>query len=152
MSERRGKRKWGYKKYPQKVLYAMWGAVARCTNSKHPQWERYGGRGIQICSEWLANQVAFVEYLISLPGSDNPKLVLDRINNDGNYEPYSLRWITHKESMNNIRRGPRSPNHQFARCFKRLHDKGLTYVDIANLYCMGWQSVGASIRKTERRQ
>ena len=50
---------------------------------------------------WLVTPVLFMEYLLTLPGCDNEELVLDRIENDGHYEPGNLRFVTHKESAAN---------------------------------------------------
>lgn len=76
-------------------------AIQRCTNSKHHWYPRYGGRGICIFPEWLEDKFKFLEYLTTLPGWDNPKLLLDRKNNDGNYEPGNLRFVTAEDSVYN---------------------------------------------------
>lgn len=81
---------------------AKW-AIHRCTNPLYPQWKDYGGRGIKVYREWLDDPSKFVHYLASLPGVDNPDLYLDRINNDGNYEPGNLRFVTPLVSCHNRR-------------------------------------------------
>jgi len=78
-------------------------AIGRCTNSSNPGFRYYGGRGIKVCEEWLANPEAFIKYLLTLPGHDDESLVLDRENNDGNYEPGNLQFVTHRESVRNRR-------------------------------------------------
>jgi len=88
---------------PHKIkppLYSIWqGMKARCTNSNSPQWKDYGGRGISVCKEWKDSYAAFARDMGERPTG----CILDRINNDGNYEPSNCRWATHKESQRNRR-------------------------------------------------
>lgn len=76
-------------------------AIARCTNPNATYYNRYGGRGIKVCQEWLDNPVAFYDYLLTLHGWCDLNLVLDRVDNDGHYEPGNLRFTTRTESQNN---------------------------------------------------
>lgn len=77
--------------------------ISRCTNPANQAWEHYGKRGISVHEPWLANRVAFLAYLVTLPGWDTPKLELDRRDVNGNYEPDNLRFVTKKENMDNRR-------------------------------------------------
>lgn len=70
----------------------------RCLNPKHKQYKDYGGRGIQICERWLKLENFFKDM-----GERPSGLTLDRINNDGNYEPSNCKWATWKEQQNNRR-------------------------------------------------
>lgn len=80
-------------------LYKAWHAmIDRCTNSNNKSFSRYGGRGISVCNEWN-DYNAFAEWAIQNGYSE--KLSLDRINNDGNYEPNNCRWTTMKVQRNN---------------------------------------------------
>jgi hypothetical protein len=82
--------------------YGIWNAMRqRCTNPKSQKWEHYGARGIRVCDEWLKSFISFYEHIGPKPG---PEYSLDRINNDGNYEPGNVRWATIKEQANNQRR------------------------------------------------
>lgn len=73
----------------------------RCYNPKHPRYEIYGGRGIEVCDEWKNNFINFFEYIGKRPGNDYS---IDRINVDGNYEPGNVRWATSKQQANNRRK------------------------------------------------
>jgi hypothetical protein len=92
-------------KVRNKLRQAAWAAIDRCTNHDNPRYEDCGGRGIQSL---FADNVAFFEYLLTLPGHDDFSLVLDRIDNDGHYEPGNLQFVTPKESAGNRRKKTRS--------------------------------------------
>lgn len=65
----------------RKLMAAVYDAVYRCTDPEHPSFNGYGGRGIAVHPEWLANKAAFYEYLLNLEGHDDEKKSLDRIDN-----------------------------------------------------------------------
>ncbi len=73
--------------------YVIWSAMKdRCFNQKHKNFDRYGARGIVVCSEWRNDFPAFLAYVGSRP---TPAHTIDRFpNNDGNYEPGNVRWAT----------------------------------------------------------
>lgn len=81
-------------------VYQTWvGMIQRCTNQRGPGWKYYGGRGIKVCDRWLSS---FENFLADM-GEKPEGLSLDRINNDGNYEPSNCRWATRSEQQKNRR-------------------------------------------------
>lgn len=101
----------GHTKRDQKhPLYQIWsGMRQRCQNPNSPSYERYGGRGIKVCDEW-EDFVTFITDVGERPPNPEGWLSqrsywsLDRIDNDGNYEPGNVRWATPSEQRNNQRK------------------------------------------------
>jgi hypothetical protein len=94
----------GRSTHPQ---YDRWyNMVARCTNPTHPSYKNYGGRGIIVCGKWL-DPLTFFQYLGEELGDCPEGHSIDRIDNDGNYEPGNIRWASLSEQNSNQRRGPR---------------------------------------------
>lgn len=81
------------------ILAARSHALQRCYNPKNPSYLRYGPRGITVCTEWAEDVDAFVRWAIA--NGWKRGLSLDRIDNDGNYEPGNCRWATAKEQARN---------------------------------------------------
>jgi ribosomal protein L24E len=83
-------------------LYPIWSGIRRrCSNPKAQQYEDYGGRGIKMSIRWQGNNgvITFSKDVGKRPKGRS----LDRINNDGNYEPGNVRWATAKEQAANRR-------------------------------------------------
>ena len=89
----------GLTKHP---LYNKWKCMKwRCCNPKHTFFKDYGARGIQVCEQWLNDPKAFVEW--SLTNGWQKGLQIDRINNDGNYEPSNCRFVPNRTNSQNRR-------------------------------------------------
>lgn len=81
--------------------YKAWhGAKSRCTNPATANYADYGGRGIRMADEWLNDFQAFFDHLGPRP---SPAHSVDRIDNDGHYEPGNVRWATRSHQNNNQR-------------------------------------------------
>jgi len=86
-------------------IYNIWrGIKKRCYNKKHKSYNDYGGRGITMAPEWLDDIVAFYNHVGERPSSTHQ---IDRENNNGNYVPGNVRWVTPKVNSNNRRKSKR---------------------------------------------
>lgn len=82
-------------------IYNVWALIKqRCINRKHVFYKHYGGRGISVCEEWL-NFEPFQRWALENGYADD--LQIDRIDNDGNYEPSNCRFVTRADSVWNRR-------------------------------------------------
>lgn len=95
---------------PYKRVYNIYCDMKRrCYNKNTKHYVNYGGRGIKVCEEWINDFEKFLTW--SLENGYKDSLTIDRINNDGNYEPSNCRWTSQKEQSNNKR-----TNHKITIC------------------------------------
>jgi len=87
----------GGKESPE--LMAWHGMITRCTNPKSDSWKHYGGRGIKVCARWLR----FQNFIADMGLKPSRLHSLDRVNNNGDYEPSNCRWATTQQQSRNKR-------------------------------------------------
>ena len=118
--------------YDKRIYSIYHGMKDRCYNSNNPNFKNYGGRGIKICDEWKNEPKKFINWAYRNGynyKADRGECTIDRINNDGNYEPNNCRWISMKEQAKNKRKqGGRFPQKY------KIYDKELTLREIELIY------------------
>lgn len=93
----RGKTQRRYRSPEYNAWYHM---IARCENPSDSRFYRYGARGIKVCERWKGEK-GFLNFMNDMGARPGEKYSLDRINNDGNYEPSNCKWSTVVEQANN---------------------------------------------------
>lgn len=125
-------------------IYSM--MKQRCYNSKMPNFKYYGARGITVCDEWRNSSQSFYKWAIS--NGYKEELTLDRIDNNGNYEPSNCRWVTVKEQgnhrSNNIILSFNGENHTIPEWSEII---GIKQYVIRNRLIRGWSIENALTRK-----
>ncbi len=90
----------GYGQRKEARLYRIWGLMKnRCRDPKNNRYYCYGARGISVCSQWSGDFLAFQTWALANGYAEH--LTIDRIDNDGNYEPSNCRWLSMPEQMKN---------------------------------------------------
>lgn len=115
--------------------YRTWFAIKkRCYDQSCTRYPRYGGRGITVCDRWLESFEHFLSDMGPRPSANHS---IDRINNNGNYEPKNCRWATNKEQSNNTSR-----NHKVT-----INGTTKTITQWADAHGLHWSVVMSRVRK-----
>lgn len=125
--------------------YRVWASmVQRCTNPARRSYDRYGGRGIRVCVAWVAS---FETFLRDVGPRPSLKHTLDRIDNNGHYEPGNVRWATSQQQRDNASnthviafRGETRTRAEWARHL------GIPYFTLRNRLDSGWSIEDALTR------
>lgn len=85
--------------------YKCWQHIKeRCYTITCKYYKNYGGRGVNVCDRWLDKENGFINFLADMGKKPFKHYSLDRINNNGNYEPLNCRWTSSKVQNNNTRK------------------------------------------------
>lgn len=120
--------------YGTPEYHAWQQAKQRCLNPKDANYARYGGRGITMHAGWVHDFPAFLAYIGQKPSA---KHQLDRIDNDGNYEPGNVRWATPKQNARN-----RSTTKLTAEQVRQILESSARHVDLAKQFNVSAKLIG----------
>jgi hypothetical protein len=131
--------------------YHSWRAMkARCLNSNHHAYYNYGGRGITIHQEWIESFQKFYNDMGNRPTLEH---TLDRIDNNGNYEPNNCKWSTKVEQCKNRRIGIRKLNHiEMVDIINKFNSKQSTVYKLADEYSVTRKTIYNIINKRKEVQ
>ena len=110
----------------QQEKHRWYGMLYRCENPRSPVYHRYGGRGIKVCEAWHDFEVYYAD-VMRLLGPCPEGFSIDRVNNDGDYEPGNVRWATLWQQV--LNRSPQLPRP------RTLGPKLQIQTNIATSYC-----------------
>lgn len=110
------------------------GMIQRCTNPNNKRYADYGGRGVSVCERWLLSYKHFQEDMGVRP---TPEHSIDRIDNNGNYEPGNCKWSTKEQQSSNMR----------TNIYRELNGVRLTHSQWARKIGISSQSLSKRIAK-----
>ena len=122
--------KHGMKKHPLNITINN--MVQRCENPKTEFYPDYGGRGIKVCEEWRNSRETFFNWAIQNGWEEG--LTIDRIDNDGNYEPSNCRWTTQTIQTRNQRMPKNNTSGYKGVYFKKDKDKYVAQICVNKNY------------------
>lgn len=117
--------------------YRVWAhMIGRCHTASDAAYADYGGRGISVCEQW---RVSYEQFRADMGARPSKLHSIDRINNDGNYEPGNCRWATHTVQTNNSRRNHRLTHNGETRTIAEwARHLGVSAMLIAGRIYSGW--------------
>jgi len=117
--------------------YKIWDAmIQRCTNENNQSYRKYGGRGIVVCERWRNSFTSFYKDIGPRPF---PEAQIDRIDNDGNYEPGNCRWVSSK--INNRNKNSNVLTGNLVVKMVSMRGNGMTYMDISKALNVKYENV-----------
>lgn len=121
-------------------LHEIWRNMKRrCYNPNSTGYEKYGGKGVSICNEWIDNFQSFYDW--SMNNGYNDSLTIDRIDNDGDYSPENCRWVTMKVQSNNKGSNRIIEINGESKTLKQWSDfSGIKSVTIQRRMQLGWKN------------
>lgn len=125
-------------------LYRTWAHMkSRCYNKNVPAYPDYGGRCIAVCDDWKDDFMSFYDW--SMANGYEDTLTIDRINNDGNYEPENCRWADKKQQSRNRRNVKRYTINGETHCLSEWCEiLELNFSTVRNrIYSYGWSIIEA---------
>lgn len=127
--------------YPEITVYSN--MKHRCYNNDDQDYHRYGGRGIEVCARW---NESFRNFISDMGRRPTPKHQIDRIDNDGNYEPSNCRWVMPQENARH--RCDTKLTIKDVKEIRRLFRFGIikTKREISRLYLVSESHIGFIIR------
>lgn len=137
ITDRNGVKNPNYKHGLRKTrLYRIYqNVISRCYNPNATHYKNYGVRGITVCDEWRRDFMSFYNW--SMSNGYNDTLSIDRIDNDGNYEPSNCRWVDCRiQSLN------RSNNHVV-----RLNDECKPLIEWCEIYKINYRTVQDRLKR-----
>jgi len=130
----------------QTRFYKIWSNMkTRCSNHNSPDYKNYGARGVCFCDDWINFQNfkkdLYLSYLQHSEKHGEGNTHIDRINNDGDYNPLNVKWSTKEEQCNNRRSNTwitiKNETKTFAEWCKTSCLKASTIRQ--RFYCYGWE-------------
>ena len=129
-------------------LYSIWyNILQRChKNPELKQWKDYGGRGIEMCSEWRNDYLKFKKWVLENIGERQKGMTLDRIDNNGNYEPNNVEWASRKKQNNN-KRSNKLKYLDINEIKSKYKNNKITQCELANIYNISQSSISKILKK-----
>lgn len=139
------KTKHGLRNHP---LYIVWFCmIDRCYNKDHEQYKRWGGRGIKVCRAWRTKKTGIQNFIAWAKNQWEPRLELDRIDNDGNYCPENCRFTTKKKQArnrgNNVWVKYNGKKMLLIRVWEKYGNPNTKYSVVINRFRRGWSIIEA---------
>lgn len=120
----------------------IWKAmIRRCYSATDSCYSHYGARGITVCDRW---RNGFSDFLADMGPRPSPKHSLDRINNNGNYEPGNVRWVTH--FVQSINKRTNVLDIVSVSIIRHLSKKGVSRVSMAHAFGVSIGLIGKLVR------